>query len=127
MSTQLSGKRHDVSARTNKFLFRSATTAGLLSAAAIIASAIPASAASIPASAASLPASAASLPHYVALIRGLGFRNDFACVVATHNVTAVPLSTAANGGATRVWLHGIGYPYCIPGHTSQAVPTKYDN
>ena len=109
-----------MSARTNKFLFRSATAAGLLSAAAIIASAIPASAAAI-------PASAASLPHYVALISGIGFRNDFACVVDTHNVTAVPLSTAANGCANRVWLHGIGFSYCISGHTEQNVPTRYHN
>jgi hypothetical protein len=100
----------NVSARTNKFFFRSVTAAGLLSAAAIIASAIPASAAA-----------------YVALTSGLGIHNDFTCAVATHNVTAVPLSTAANGCANRVWLHGIGFSYCISGHTEQNVPTRYHN
>src|SRR5713226_3151591 len=110
MSTQPLEKGHDVSARTNKFLFRSATAAGLLSAAAIIASATPASAASS-----------------VALTSSLGVHEDFTCAVTTHNVTAVPLSTADNGCANRVWLHGTGFSYCISGHTHQNVPTKYDN
>jgi len=99
-----------MSARTSKFFFRSATTVGLLSAAAIMAYAIPASAAGV-----------------IALTSGLGVHEDFNCTVTTHNVTAVPLSTVSNGCANRLWLHGIGYSYCISGHTGQTVPTKYDN
>jgi hypothetical protein len=99
-----------VSARTNKSLFRSATAAGLLSAAAIIASAIPASAASD-----------------VALTSASGVHEDFTCAVTTHNVTAVPLSTVDNGCANRLWLHGRGYSHCISGHTNGTVPTAYDD
>ena len=99
-----------MSARTNKFLFRSATAAGLLSAAAIIASATPASAASS-----------------VALRGALGGNEDFTCAVATHNVNISPLSTANNGCSNRLWLHGPGFSHCITGHSEQNVSTKYEN
>jgi len=99
-----------MSARTKKLLFTSAMAAGLLSATAIIASAIPASAAAD-----------------VALTSGLGGHEDFNCTVTSHNVTAVPLSTVNNGCANRVWLHGTGYSYCISGHTARNIPTAYDN
>ena len=100
-----------MSARAIKFLSKSAAAAGLLSAAAIIAPAIPASAAS-----------------YVSLHGFLG-TEQFTCAVATHGINIGPVSSAANGCANRVWLHqylnGSGWAYCIPGHTNPTIPTRY--
>lgn len=100
--------------RAVKFLYKSATAAGLLSAAAIIASTVPASAAS----------------SYVTLTGDRG-TEEFTCTVGTHGINVNPLYHADNGCANRVWLHqnlnGSGWGFCISGHTDEAIPTKYDN
>jgi hypothetical protein len=102
-----------MSAHAIKFLSKSTTAAGLLSAAAIIASAVPASATS-----------------YVTL-KGIRGSEEFTCQVATHGINVTPLISADNGCGNRVWLHknlnGSGWGYCISGHTSVNIPTKYQN
>lgn len=102
-----------MSVRAIKFPFKSATAVGLLSAAAIVASALPASAAT----------------SFVSLI-GNGGTEEFTCAVTTHGISVAPLRSADNGCANRVWLHknlnGSGWGYCISGHTDPSIPTKYD-
>jgi hypothetical protein len=101
-----------VSVKTTRFLFRSAAAAGILSAAALVASAVPASAAPF------------------ASLTGFGGTEEFTCAVTTHGIRVDPLSFADNGCANRVWLHqfhdGSGWAYCISGHTNPSIPAKYD-
>jgi len=102
-----------VSAKGTRFLFRSAVTAGILSTAALVASAIPASAA-----------------PFVTLT-GFGGTEEFTCAVTTHGIRVDPLSFASNGCANRLWLHqfhdGSGWAYCITGHASNhPIPARFD-
>jgi hypothetical protein len=102
-----------VSVRAIKIPFRPATAVGLLSAAAIVAFALPASAAT----------------PFVSLI-GNGGTEEFTCLVTAHGINVAPLRSADNGCANRVWLHknlnGSGWGYCISGHTNPSIPTKYE-
>jgi len=102
-----------VSVKTTRFLFRSAVAAGILSTAALVASAVPASAA-----------------PFVTLT-GFGGNEEFTCAVTTHGIRVDPLNTVTNGCANRVWLHqfhdGSGWAYCISGHTgNQSIPARFD-
>jgi hypothetical protein len=102
-----------MSARTIKVLSKATAAAGLLSAAAIIASAVPASAS-----------------PYVTL-KGIRGSEEFTCKITTHGINVTPLISAANGCGNRVWLHknlnGSGWGYCISGHANINIPTKYQN
>jgi hypothetical protein len=95
-----------------RFLFRSAAVAGILSAAALVASAVPASAAPF------------------ASLTGFGGTEEFTCAVTTHGINVDPLSHADNGCSKRVWLHqfhdGSGWAYCISGNTDPSIPAKFD-
>jgi hypothetical protein len=105
---------YDMTARAIKFLYKSAMAASLLSAAAIIATTVPASAS----------------PAFVTLTGDRG-TEEFTCTVSVHGINAGPLFRADNGCGTRLWLHknlnGTGWGYCISGHTDVSIPTKYDN
>ncbi len=86
-------------------LAKAALAAGLLGAAAITASAIPASGAS------------------QVLIVGFKGNEAALCGSATHNIRTNiwPLSQVENGCGTRVWLHqntdGSGWTYCVSPHS----------
>jgi hypothetical protein len=101
-----------VSVKATRFLFRSAATAGILSAAALVASAVPASAAPF------------------ASLTGFGGTEEFTCAVTTHGIRVDPLTSANNGCANRLWLHqfhdGSGWAYCISGHAAnQPIPARF--
>lgn len=103
-----------MSVRASKLPFKTATVLGLLSAAAIATSALPASAAA---------------KSFVSLVGNSG-TEEFTCTVNTHGISVGALHSVDNGCANRVWLHknlnGSGWGYCISGHTDPGIPTKYD-
>lgn len=94
----------------SKFLLRSATAASLLSAAVLMAS--------------TLPASAASTARFW---NGSGVTEGWSCAGSGGHFDMLGLITADNGCATRVWLKGNGYSWCISPGVYESVPTKYDN
>ncbi len=102
-----------MSVRATRLPFKSATVVGLLSATAIVFSALPASAAT----------------SFVSLVGNSG-TEEFTCTVNTHGISVGALHSVDNGCANRVWLHknlnGSGWGYCISGHTDPSIPTKYD-
>jgi hypothetical protein len=99
--------------RAIKLPFKAAAIVGGLSAAALVASALPAQAESV-----------------VVLTGFLGRTEQFTCKVTTHGINITPLTSANNGCSNRLWLHqnlnGSGWGYCVSGHKDVSVPTKYD-
>lgn len=96
----------------SKLLLRSAVAVGLLSSAALTASAVPSSAAS------------------ATTLTGFFGTEQFNCTVTDHNVSISPVYTVDNGCRTRVWLHGdfpSAFSVCISPGKYETVPSKYQD
>jgi hypothetical protein len=85
---------------------------GLLTSAALMASAVPSSATS------------------AATLTGFFGTEEFNCVVTDHNVSISPVYSADNGCGTRVWLHGdfpSPFSVCISPGKYETVSTPYED
>jgi len=96
----------------SKLLLRSAVAVGLLSSAALVASAVPSSATS------------------AATLTGFFGTEEFNCAVIDHNVSISPVYTVDNGCGTRLWLHGdfpSAFSVCISPGKYETVPSEYQD